>query len=280
MGFPGKAAVDFREQDRFGPLGFAFLAKCDHFFPSRVEVGPRLFQPQQEGLFFFRNGNRIANRRDPVAKARLQTRGIFPSRAGLPFSRRQEAIRLLPSRIAISTSSARTLGRFSWLASCRRTLTRRRIQGHEAAQDRSTTTPGSSSKTSLPSQTHLPSFQPSAMPGSNNCLDLIIAENTTREQRLRLLRAIAWAGSPCERTNEEGRISRGLQRPPQRNYFRKNAVPREYLCGLLYLSIVRYGTLFFGNSILRRALAKARCVGPGRRESEPPRPAGRGVFSA
>ena len=38
-GFRGKAALDLREQDLLGPLRFASLVKCQHFFPSGLEVG-------------------------------------------------------------------------------------------------------------------------------------------------------------------------------------------------------------------------------------------------
>ena len=49
-GFRGKAAVDLRQQDCLWPVRFAFLAKCDHFFSSRVEFGPRLFQSEQKAF--------------------------------------------------------------------------------------------------------------------------------------------------------------------------------------------------------------------------------------
>lgn len=48
----------------------------------------------------------------------------FSSQDGLPLSSRWEAIRLLPSRSAISIFSTRTLRRFSWLTSSRRKSTR------------------------------------------------------------------------------------------------------------------------------------------------------------
>ena len=123
VGFLGKAAVDLRQQDCPGPLRFAFLAKCDHFFSPRVEVGPRLFQSEQEGLFFFRNGNRIADRRDPVLEARLQ-RAEFLLPGGIALVEKIGGKQIVAFEKSYLHFLGADAGRFSRLASSRRILTR------------------------------------------------------------------------------------------------------------------------------------------------------------
>ena len=183
VGFRGKAAVDLRQQDCPGPLRFAFLAKCDHFFSLRIEVGPRLFQSEQKGLFFFRNGNRIADRRDPVLELRLQlAEFLLPGRIVLvkkiggkqivAFEKGYlhflgaDAGKILP--VGLLQANIDPPGG---------------IQGHEAAQDRQHDDPQDRhGKLGCQPRTHLPILPATCRAGEQNSLHSIIAESSRRWQ--------------------------------------------------------------------------------------------------